>query len=530
MLNPLLLIGLSLAASITEDRRTYADQTVQERWTWAEQKSPEQLVRKEWFHPDGERSRLEEYADGDLHGRAATWDRRGVLLTEEHWAAGQLHGPARTWSGPEGERWVEIELGYQDGVPHGEQLRRRDADTVQLRHRYQAGQLHGRQQAWHPNGEMHYDLTFVEGQLHGEQRFWETGELEPRTWMHFDQGRPHGQQRYFTQSDWREESWENGRWEQVVSRHEDGSTPERVRVYELEVQPLDRPVRSGERDTIEPARALYLETDKRLVSERWHWPDGGVREQHERTGERRYRAWAENGQLVVDGKGDPARRQGRWTEWRSDGSLHIEEDWSDDRKGERRVFDPQGRLREVETWEWERQRWQIYLYEGEHKVAEGELHLQLVGQRWGVWTYFRPDGSVRRIEEYGHGPYSGNRPYVHKSEEFRPDGSPWCSGDERTLLCVEPTDDGGRVEMTVFALQRPRGGFERYDRETFSFQPREIEPPELAETAIVVPVLDGRGVVRERRHLDANGTVVLTETFGRNGALERTEGADASAP
>ncbi len=530
MLLPLLIVGLSLAASITEDRRTYADQAVQERWTWQDEKSPERLVHKEWFHPDGERSRLEEYADGQLHGRVATWDRRGVLLVEEQWAIGQLHGPSLTWAGFGDERWVEVELNYQQGLPHGEQLRRRDADTIELRHQYQAGQLHGQQQAWHHNGEMHYDLGFVEGLLHGEQRFWETGELEPRTWMHLDHGRPHGQQRYFTNSNQRHESWEDGRWEQVTSWHEDGSSPERVEVHELEVQPLDRPIRSGEQAAIEPTRPLFLQTSKRLVSERKHWPDGTLREQHERTGDRHYRAWADNGQLIIEGRGDPSHRVGRWTEWRPDGSVYREEDWSEDRRGERRVFDPRGRLREIETWEWERKRWWVYLYVGELKVAEGELHLQLQGQRWGVWTYYLPDGSVRRIEEYGLGPYSGNRPYVQTSEDFRPEGTMKCSGDERQLSCVEPTTDGGRLELTVSALQRPRAGFERYDRETFSFERREIEPPELAETAVIVPVLDGTGLVRERKRFDAEGTLVLTETFGRDGALERAGGQGATAP
>ena len=151
----LLLLNLSLAASVTEDRRIYADQTVQERWTWQDEKTQEALVRKEWFHSNGERSRLEEYQDGVLNGQVATWTSRGVLQTEDHYRAGLLHGTSRIFDGPEDERWVYVYQNYRDGLADGEQLLRQNAETVSLRHNYQQGQLHGTQFAWHASGEMH---------------------------------------------------------------------------------------------------------------------------------------------------------------------------------------------------------------------------------------------------------------------------------------------------------------------------------------------------------------------------------------
>ncbi len=520
----LLLLNLALAASVTEDRRSYADQTVQERWTWQDEKTQDALLRKEWFHPDGERSRLEEYQGGALHGQVSTWDRSGVLQTEDHYRAGLLHGTSRRFDGPKDDRWVSVHQNYSAGLPEGEQLLRRDAETVVLRHHYKQGQLHGSQQAWHSSGEMHYQMNLESGVLQGEQRIWETGELEPSTYMVFEQGQAEGRQRYFYESNWRDEVWVEGRWEEVRSWHVEGSVPEALQVYALEVLPLDRHS-DGE---LQPTHTLHLRTRKVLVSKRRHWPNGQTQEQWDQLDAQPFHRWAENGQLVLQGFGDPNDRRGRWTEWRADGTLFKEEEWTDNRKGEVRTFDPQGRLREVETWEWERQRWQVILYEGEHKVAEGEL-FRTGSYRWGPWTYYREDGSTRRTEVYGSGPYSGNRSFVVESQSFRVDGSVHCAGDERDLLCVEPQADGGHLELKVKALHRPRHGIESYQTETFSFQPRDVERTQLSEQAMLVPVLDGEGLVTQRRRFDSSGKELWVEQRRRDGSLEQLTGAGAAS-
>ena len=520
----LLLLNLALAASVTEDRRSYADQTVQERWTWQDEKTQDALLRKEWFHPDGERSRLEEYQGGALHGQVSTWDRSGVLQTENHYRAGLLHGTSRRFDGPKDDRWVSVHRNYSAGLPEGEQLLRRDAETVVLRHHYKQGQLHGSQQAWHSSGEMHYQMNLESGVLQGEQRIWETGELEPSTYMVFEQGQAEGRQRYFYESNWRDEVWVEGRWEEVRSWHVEGSVPEALQVYALEVLPLDRHS-DGE---LQPTHTLHLRTRKVLVSKRRHWPNGQTQEQWDQLDAQPFHRWAENGQLVLQGFGDPNDRRGRWTEWRADGTLFKEEEWTDNRKGEVRTFDPQGRLREVETWEWERQRWQVILYEGEHKVAEGEL-FRTGSYRWGPWTYYREDGSTRRTEVYGSGPYSGNRSFVVESQSFRVDGSVHCAGDERDLLCVEPQADGGHLELKVKALHRPRHGIESYQTETFSFQPRDVERTQLSEQAMLVPVLDGEGLVTQRRRFDSSGKELWVEQRRRDGSLEQLTGAGAAS-
>lgn len=523
----LLLLNLSLAASVTEDRRSYADQRVQERWTWQDEKTQEALIRKEWFHPDGERSRLEEYQEGVLNGQVSTWTRSGILQTEDHYRAGLLHGTSRIFDGPEEERWVYVHRNYSEGVPDGEQLLRQNAETVSLRHNYQQGQLHGSQQAWHSSGEMHYDLNLENGLFQGEQRFWRTGELEPDTHMRFEEGQPEGHQRYYYESGWREENWTAGRWEDVRSWHEEG-VPESSRVFALEVLPLDRQGSEDEAGEIQPTRPLTLRTKKVLVSKRRHWPSGLPQEQWEQVGDQAFHRWAENGQLVLEGFGDPNNRTGRWTEWRADGSLFKEEEWSENRKGEVRTFDQQGRLREVETWEWDRQRWQVYLYEGEHKVAEGEL-FRSGSYRWGPWTYYREDGSTRRTEVYGSGPYSGNRSFVVESQSFRVDGSAHCTGEESDLLCVEPQADGGHLELKVKALHRPRHGIETYQTETFSFQPRDVERTQISEQAMVVPVLDGEGLVTERRRFDSTGKELWVEQRRRDGSLALITGSSQAS-
>jgi antitoxin component YwqK of YwqJK toxin-antitoxin module len=524
------LLGAVRAEPISEDRRTFSDQTVQERWTWEDTQSPQTLVRKEWFHQSGQRVRLEEYRGGVLHGRTATWSASGLLETEQSFADGALHGADREWSGSEDERWVRVARNHQHGNPHGEQLRRSDADTIQLRHAYVDGRLHGRQQAWHPGGEMHYDLFFDQGVLHGEQRIWQTGELDASTAMVFDQGRPHGEQRYFTDSDWRTETWVEGRWEDVRSWHTEDEVPDSVRVYELETQALAVYRSAADDGPPPPAQALYLSAEKILVVQRTHWPSGTRKQETERTGDRRHREWAENGQLVLDGLGDSVDRRGLWTEWRPDGSLHHEEDWTGRRQGTIRTFDPQERLREVETWDYERTRWDLILYEGDVRTGEGELWTQPGRYRSGTWTWYRTDGSVHRTEVYGHGPYSGNRPYVVESEELAPDGSTRCSGDERKLRCVEPHEDGGSVELSVTALYRPRHGYDVYEPESFSFRRREVEQESFSEQAVLVKVLDGDGLVRSRRHLDASGAEQLHEQWRRDGTMEQVQGLGALGP
>lgn len=530
LLIKLALLSAALADPIVEDRRTFSDQTVQERWTWEGAQSSETLVRKEWFHQGGQRARLEEHSGGVLHGRIATWSTRGVLETEQHYVSGALHGTDREWSGGEDDRWVRVERNHQHGTPHGDQLRRSDADTVVLRHTHVDGRLHGRQQAWHPSGEMHYDLFFEQGVLHGEQRIWQTGERAASTAMVFVQGRPHGEQRYFTAGDWRTETWVEGRWEEVRSWHIEGEVPDAVRIYELDARAMAAHRSAVDDGPPPPAAVLYLSSEKTLVVQRSHWPSGTLQEEKVRTGDRRYRRWADNGQLVLEGLGDPADRRGRWTEWRPDGSLYHEQDWTGRRQGVIRTFDPQGRLREVENWNYERARWDLILYEGDVRIGEGELWTQLGTHRSGTWTWYRPDGSVHRTEVYGSGPYSGNRPYVVDSEELAPDGSRRCTGDERKLRCVEPREDGGSVELSVTALHRPRHGYDVYEPEHFSFRRLEVEREPLSEQAVIVKVLDGDGLVRRRRHLDASGAEQLQELWRRDGTLEQVQGSGPLGP
>lgn len=511
-----LLFSMAWAGEIAEDRRIYADETVQERWTWEAEKTPDALLRKEWFHKNGERSRLEEYAAGQLQGRLATWDARGVLLVEEAYVAGQLHGAQKTWSGSESDRWVEVELNYEDGVPHGPQLRRSDKDTIELRHNYQHGQLHGRQQAWQPYGDMRYDLNFVEGQLDGEQRFWDDNALEPETWLHAKQGKLDGRQRMYIDQGWQDEVWVDGLFEKVTGTHDDG-TPRAVEIHELDLRPMDRPYDGGSPGDIRPDQPLSFVPSRHRLAVRTHHPNGTVAVLHETVGDRHYQAWADNGQLILEGDGAPHQRVGTWTEWRTDGTLWREEAWTKDRVGERRVYDAEGRLRETETWNWELQRLYVVLYDGDQKRAEGDLSTHGRGLRDGEWTYFWPDGTVRRTEQYGPGPYSGNRPYVVESEELYPNGRLRCEGDERDLRCLLPLDEGGRQELKVIALNRPRHGFESYDRETMAFVQRDIPSKVLADDAVVIAVLDGRGLVLERRTVDADGAEVSVERWTKEG-------------
>ena len=50
----------------------------------------------------------------------------------------------------------------------------------------------------------------------------------------------------------------------------------------------------------------------------------------------------------------------------------------------------------------------------------------------------------------------------------------------------------------------------------------------LSEQAVVIGVLDGDGLVRSRRHLDASGTELQRETWRRDGTMEEAHGIGAA--
>ncbi len=502
-----ILIASLLLSLETVDQRTFADGSVQERWSYAGTPSPETLSQKEWFWPEGERRRLEEYRGGVLHGRTAEWDSAGRLQNEAQYADGVLHGPVRTWESWGEEPWVSKELNYHQGQLHGDQTRWSERGVVEVRNHYEHGQLHGNQQAWQSSGSAYYDLNFDHGVPTGQQRIWGDSELEPELHMHFVDGVPDGPQRYFHQGGWNTFQWAEGELSE-------GSPPQGVQVYALALRPEQY---YGEDDASGPLRFEISHTKIRVQR---YFPSGAIQSVQQTVAPFDYAQYAESGQLVLQGQGQPHQRQGQWQAWREDGSLEREEQWTDNRVGVVQVYDPQGALRREETWNWDLKTVRLWDLEDGVLRASGEVLAQRQDARVGTWTYYAPDGAVRRTERYEW--TSGNVPVIVDSRELRPDGT-LCVGPQGAVICTSPTPNGGTIERTVKAQRSARYTAQRYDPETFTWTDIERESRPLAPDAQLYTVLDGPGVVLLHRTLDPSGQVLRTERYDRDGALEEIQ-------
>lgn len=491
----------------TVDQRTFADGSVQERWSYDGAPAPETLTEKEWFWPDGERKRLEEYRAGVLHGRTAEWDSSGRLLNEAQYANGELHGPVRRWQSWHDEPWVEHELNYNQGQLHGDQTRWSERGVVEVRNHYEHGLLHGNQQAWQSGGSALYDLNFVHGVPEGQQRFWGDNDLHPDVDMHFVDGVPHGPQRYWWSGDWQVLEWVDGELTE-------GAPPDLVRVYAME---LEAQKYYSEDDAAGPLR---FEIDHTLIREITHHDDGAVRTIRDRVEPHGYAEYAPDGTLILQGTGVPHDRVGEWKAWRPDGTLLRHEQWTEHKHGSVVVYDADGAVRRTETWDWNREAVVVRDVRDGVLLAEGDVEPQNMRNRMGTWTYYNPDGSVRRTERYEF--RSASVPEIVESREERPDGTV-CEGPQDAVVCVTPTPEGGAIELTVQSRQSNRYADHSYDPDTFEWVPRDLEKRELHADAVLVTVLDGPGVVRKRRVLDDFGEATRTETYDRSGALEQIE-------
>ena len=504
----MLLLSLLLSGPISEPIRTYADGEVQEKWTWDGEKTDDHLVRKEWFNQDGQRTRLEEYEGGALHGQVKTWDNEGVLETEAGYADGQLHGMQRDWRGPDDDRWVELQQGWKHGEPDGAHIRRDTKECIGWHHNYADGELHGPQQAWHHCGSMRYDLNLVHGELEGDQRVWDYGD-EPSTSMVFLDGVPHGKQLY---RDGRKEEWDHGRRLDVRSTHDNGN-PEYIDVHAMTVPPMDRNMGQELR--------LWPETD--VIQKLEYWPDGTLKKLNDRGEAKDQLHFAENGQLILKTGPDDLNR----VEWREDGSVHLVNEFTERRTGEVRYYDRKGRLRETRTMDYEVDARHVYIYEGDHLAEEGQMH-RSAAYRWGEWTWTREDGTVWRTASYGSGPYSGNRSHIVEHIEYTDDGDVRCQGPEKEVVCTVE-EDGLIHTLTAKPLGRPRHYIETWNEETFTFDPKEIEV-ELPEQAEIITVLGGPALVLSRTTRGPHGATLKEVAWRKDGTLETVIAYDGDTP
>ncbi|MCP4869673.1 MAG: hypothetical protein GY898_13245 [Proteobacteria bacterium] len=546
-----LLPTLAFAGEVRDERRFWSDGSVQEVWTYDGAIDEDKLLRKELFHENGVRQSLEEFRGGVQHGAVKTWfdhkqvetegtfadggaegvwkrwerltdyertekKKRPVLEEEKHYLGGQLHGKVFAYAGPDKERWARVEQDWVNGELHGLDLERRDAKGMARKHSYDAGVLHGRQLAWHYDGAMQYQYNFVQGVPDGPQRLWESHNAEePLQELFWRDGGLHGHQKF----EWIDGGVLEQDWVSGLRSDEDLDDDGSGRITRLRYEPtLPWVLDNGE---------IKFRGDVHEV-DRFRFGEGGVLTSVEVLGDERWTIhFHPNGSVSHLGRGGGGRQNGPWRYLFDDGGLWKVALHNDDgqKEGEWRIYDREGRLRELQTWDYYRTGWFVVLYDPDGvKYAEGDIH-PAAGARpmvMGSWKYFDADGRTVRTENYGSGPYSGNRHFVSDATEYDAIDRVRFFGTEKELTYFDYLDDTEQVKRKrkLTCLDRSRHGLDFYDPETMTVDRLPIDKPkELADGALLIEdVLGSRALVLEDKKFRDDGSLKQVERFDRNGA------------
>ena len=525
---------------VRDERRLWSDGSPQEVWSYDGALAPEHLVLRELFWEDGTPRSREEYAGGVRHGASTTWYPSGHLESEETWVEGGRHGAARSWPDPgddkrleaqlkpvleatweagelhgvwrswEGwgeDRWLRVERSYSQGELDGFETVWRSADQMVRKHSWKDGELDGRQLAWDYNGQMAYQFAFVAGTPDGPQRAWEGDTLVLE--LFFVDGLLHGT---MTWPDWQQDrlgaEWRSGLVTEATARSSGGVV---LRV---------------DRDSWAPGERFDSQGRIQFVGERapadsaW-FDEAGRRTRVAIHGEVRwFLTFHPSGSLARFGRGEPGRPDGLVLAFFDDGTLAREEHYDQSKRvGEWTLYDPRGRPVQRQTWDYYLEGQSVTVWHDDGvKAAEGDIehhHGTESGRKTGQWSYWAADGRLLRTEEYGPGPYSGNRSFIRDMTEWDPQGRVRFEGSEKELVLYDYDPDAPDVvrrKRTVKLLDRARFGVEGWDPEARAIVRDEVtEPAELAEGAETVELLGGRGVV------------LLDERFRGDGSPKRTD-------
>lgn len=534
----------ALAGEVRDERRLHSDGSPQEVWTYDGELLPEKLVRKEVFWEDGKKRSVQAFVAGVQHGPAKTWYANGNKEIEETWVDGGLHGTVthwpdprddskrkrelkpkleaewvdgqehgawREWDGWGEDRWIRVEKSYVEGKLDGFETVWRRKDEMQRKLSWKQGERHGRQLGWDYNGDMAWQYHFTDGLPDGPQRKYERDTIVQE--LFFVAGRLHGE---MTWEHWLEHlgtSWRNGlRTDEL--RKDDGTL---VAVKRHRFVPSEHEV--------DHDGNLQFHGEDELVDTTTFHEDGSRKLLKVEGSPRMVLTFFPDGRLQkVEGEGSYT---GPVLEWYPDGTLFREEHWEGHKKmGTWRIHDPQGRLVQTQQWDYNLQEQTVTVWHDDTtKAAEGNIqsgHGNASGSKDGNWTYWRADGSLLRTEQYGPGPYSGNRPFIEAMVEYDEQERPHFEGSEKQLFLYEYDDedpDVVRRKRTIKLLDRSRHGLEFWDGSKLALERRPVkEPAKLTEGAPVVEdLVGGRGIVLVDERFRSDGAAKRTERYSKDG-------------
>ena len=529
---------------VRDERRLWANGSPQEIWTYGGTISPDNLVRKELFYESGAKRRQENFVGGVQHGITTAWFEEGSKKIEEAWADGGKHGFIQHWPNPRDsevrkkqlkptlqatwengvpsglwqewvgwgdDRWLRIQKSYAGGELDGLETIWRNADSMERKHSYSQGKLDGRQFAWDYNGSMVYQYQFIDGLPDGFQRKYENDLILQE--LFFVDGKLHGS---MTWEDWLKKlgaNWDNG-LRSDTKTWEDGTTK---RVQRFSFVPSKQFDGSG---------FVQFQGDVELFDDTIYDELGQKKLLKVVGPPRTFTLYWPNGDIRRIGKDQPGSPDGSVQEYYEDGSLFREEKYL---KGKRlgiwTIRDPSGRVVSQQTWDYYLKGHIVTEWHSEEiKASEGSVEHStgnLSGRKMGEWKYWTADGRLLRTETYGAGPYSGNRAFIYQMTQWDSESRIEFEGSEKELFFFKYDEENPariRSRQTVKLLDRTRGQLESWDSESLQIVRRNVnKPTELDDTAQVINVLGGRGVVLVDERFYSDGTPETIERFDSNG-------------
>ncbi len=263
---------------------------------------PEGAHWVEDHHPNGVRKSartVRRVEDGIVnHGPYLRWFETGFLAEQGEFLDGERHGLLRTFY-ETGLRLAETE--YDRGVIHGE-LRRFDPmnELIQRSH-YARGKLEGLEELWWDGSHRRARTNWSNDLPHGDWIQWHF-EGPASESGRYEHGARVGEWRYRSAEDVliRVENYAAGRLHGVYEEYDEQGAPVRKGNY------LNG-LAQGEQIEFHPGGAQI----KSRIEYAGGRPNG------------RARTWHIDGKPESDGQMLEGQREGRWTYWNSDGSIHA---------------------------------------------------------------------------------------------------------------------------------------------------------------------------------------------------------------
>jgi len=543
-----LIVSLAFSTSalagetVRDERRLWSDGSPQEVWSYDGSILEENLILRELFWEDGTKRRHSEFMKGVQHGATRTWYADGNKEIEETWVEGGLHGTVTHWPNPGDDsrrkkqlkpkleaiwadgkphgvwreweswgehRWLRIEKSYTEGELDGFESVWRRKDSMTRKHAWKNGQLDGRQLGWDYNGQMAYQYNFRDGAPEGPQRKYEGDTIVQE--LFFVDGRLHGT---MTWESWLEDlgpNWRNGL--RSDHHHNDDGTLIQTKRYAFEPD-----------KQLNNEGALQFHGDDELVDTTKYREDGSRETVITPGSKQRILNFYPSGRLKRIQGG--TSYSGPVFEWYPDGTLFREEHWdSHSRTGLWKIYDQRGRVVQVQRWDYNLKEQTVTVWhDNENKASEGQIEHYSDspnGRKTGTWTYWRADGSLLRTEEYGPGPYSGNRAFIVKMVEWDEQERPHFEGSERELILYSYDEDDPDIVVrrrTIKLIDRSRAGLESWNSAAQTIERRPVQKPtELPSGAATVELLAGRGVVLADESFRSDGSPKHTRRYGKNG-------------